>query len=116
MDTELKIDDDKVIAHIVKNTDLLTKFIASLTETHRFDYRGFLDFCTEELSEAEQVFQLEANNSHGTFDIHIYEYQGISFVRAIDINERGYFLDINDAKDEADELESFWQDLDNDAY
>ena len=106
-----KIDDDSVIAHIVKNTDLLVRFIATLENGILFDFITFIDFCVEEISEADLVFSQEANNSHGPFDINVYEYQGISFVRAIDMDQRGYFLNISDAKNEADDLAAFWQDL-----
>ena len=38
---KLDIDDDKVVAHLVKNTELLSKYIASLEDKSDYDFGGF---------------------------------------------------------------------------
>ena len=105
MAAEFEIDDDKVIAHIIKNTDLLNKFLADLDDDTSFDFGAFLDFCSDELWVAEEFCREVA---YGAFDVCVLEHQGISFVRVTEFADIGYFLDIEDAKSAALEFAADW--------
>ena len=106
--TGFEIDDDKVIAHMVKNTDLLTRFVADFNDTSVFDFSSFIDFCSDEIYEGDEVCHEVAYGGYGPFHVCVHEYQGISFVRANEFADIGYFLNIEDAKSAAVEFAADW--------
>jgi len=106
---KLDIDDDKVVAHLVKNTELLSKYIAILDDKSDYDFGGFTDFCTDEIPWlAKEVCHEVAYGSYGEFHVSVHEYQGIYFITAIEFDNICYFLDIKDAKEEAESFASYY--------
>jgi hypothetical protein len=105
---KFEIDDDNIIAHVIKNTDLLNKFLADLDDGTSFDFGAFLAFCSDELWDAEEFCREVAYGGYGPFDVCVLEHQGISFVRVTEFADIGYFLDIEDAKSAALEFVADW--------
>ena len=86
---KFETDDDKFIVHLLKNTDLLTKFLMSLSDTYSFEFDAFLDFCLQEIYDAEESFHEVAYGGYGPFDVCVHMYQGVSFVRANEFDDIG---------------------------
>ena len=105
---KFETDDDKFIVHLVKNTDLLSKFLVSLSDTSSFEFDAFLVFCLQEIYDADEICNETAYGGYGPFDVCVHVYQGVSFVRAIEFDDIGYFLDIEDAKSAALEFAADW--------
>ena len=114
MTGNLAIDNDQIVLHIIKNTDLLTKYLAQSANYSTFDFPSFLDYCSDTIpDDAKDVYVIEANNSIGPFDITVSEYQGIFWVTEIEGDRIGYFLNLDDAKGEAEDYASLFQHYDS---
>ena len=107
MTDNLAIDNDQIVLHIIKNTDLLTKYLAQSSSDSTFDFLSFLDYCSDTIpDDAKDVYVIEAYNSNGPFEIRVSEYQGIFWVTQIEGDRVEYFLNLDDAKGEAENYAS----------
>ena len=103
--SEIAFNSDEVIAHIVKNTDLLDKYVQANKDNFSFDPDEFYDFAYDEVhSSGREIHHEVAHSGLGPFHIQVIEYCGIFYLCALEYDNVGYFL----KKEEALECADAW--------
>ena len=100
----------KIMYHILKNTDLLRKFLDS-SKDREFEFDSFCDFCSDEvMSDALGVEDYEAIGAYDEpFSFMVCEYQGLFFVRANEFDDTGFFIERKLAEECAEEMAEHYQ-------
>ncbi|MGB2401509.1 MAG: hypothetical protein ACPH7H_06905 [Porticoccaceae bacterium] len=111
--SEIAFNSDEMIAHIVKKTDLLDKYVQANKDNFSFDPDEFHDFAYDEVhNSGKEIHHEVAYGGLGPFHIQVIEYSGIFYLCAPDFDNVGYFL----KKEEALECADAWASEFNSEY
>ena len=96
----LSINCPELLDYLAINTKLPSRC------TSQASYEEFADFCLAEIEIHGDTYRTyDCIGSDGThFPVLIREYQGVYFVQAPEFDDRGFFLDVNDALKAAEEI------------
>lgn len=101
--SEIAFNSDEMIAHIVKKTDLLDKYVQANKDNFSFDPDEFHDFAYDEVhNSGKEIHHEVAYGGLGPFHIQVIEYSGIFYLCAPDFDNVGYFLKKEEALECAD--------------
>jgi hypothetical protein len=105
--SEIAFNSDEMIAHIVKKTDLLDKYVQANKDNFSFDPDEFYYFAHDEVhSSGTEIYHEVAYGGLGPFHIQVIEYCGIFYLCAPDFDNIGYFTKKEDAKERAEDWAS----------